>query len=312
MRRDELEERFGTEGVPTLHELQAAWHVTRAFGEGQEAAHRVRRGYSRLATEGLFSNDDLRRGEGLLTRCGLLEPVDGSLVVKAELIELRHLDKTEACELLLQLFLEQNPPSWLSVARRGDDIHEEYIPDDAVDVLESVFDELGRRDAVLATIGRDVPQEERKELGELGERTVVQACRQQRRAAEHDVLAQQVRQVSRISDHFGYDVSAPRPRGLPHHHEVKTVGSSTGDLQIHISRNQIRVGKDDPGWRLVVCRATGPDSAEIVGWCTAEDLAEFLPREPGGGDEDQCRIRWESLVVRLREGFLTAGLPPLN
>jgi hypothetical protein len=294
--------------LPSQHLLRAAYRVAGLVSPDGVALEGVRVAYRQLPTNGLFSAGDLRRGEGLLKGAGLLERGDGRLRAHPSLEVLRGLEEDEACRTLLGLLLRRHPPGWLGVALGRDAVHLPYLPDGVLRRLEQIF---GDRDDLLAFLAGLAPadHEARSELGRAGEERVVAACRRQRREAGHGELARQVQRVSRLSDAFGYDVSAPRPRGEAHHLEVKTVGRPGPVLPIHLSRHQVRVARSDSHWRLVVCeRVEG--GIEVVGWCDLARLGECWPTDSDGGNG--VRARWESAAVDLERDRLTTGLPPLG
>jgi hypothetical protein len=135
---------------------------------------------------------------------------------------------------------------------------------------------------------------------------VVEACRTQLAAAGQAELAKRVVRVSRRSDQLGWDVDAPRVSGGRRKLEVKTSKAQGPTVRFYLSRNEARVGQQDPDWALVFCRADRDDAVEVVGWCGMEVVTPLLPadRDEGG--------RWEKVRVTLDERDLKTGLPPAD
>lgn len=294
--------------LPTLYLLRSAYRVSRVLGPESESVRGLHEAYRRLPTDGLFDEDAFRRGEALLEHAGLLELEDGRVRADKRLAVVRGLDEREACRVLLALLLEGERPVWLRVAVGATEVRHVYIPDNVRGRLEALLPDPGERDAFLVALGH-VDLYARSELGRLGEEKVVAACREQRRAAGFARLAEEVQQVSRLSDGFGYDVSAPCPEAPAYHLEVKTVGRGGGRLTIHLSRRQVQVGRYDPRWILVVCRRTG-EAIELVGWCRIDRLEACWPEDRPG--DDQVDARWADVEVMLTPDVLTPGLPPLR
>lgn len=293
--------------VPTRHELEAALRVSQLVKDGILEQKRVRAGYTQLATDGIYGYDDFRRGEQILIRAGLLQEESGRLIGDSRFYTIRALGD-EAIEVILGLCLENIRPSWIAAAVSSDEIREEYIPPRIRRRFSRIFRDTRRRDAFLASV-KHSQESNSTEIGQIGEREVVRACRQQRREAGCPKLARSVRQVSQVSDHFGYDVSAPCPDHRTFHLEVKTTAHSSGAIQFHLSRNQYSVGVHDPDWRLVVCRKEG-EEISVVGWTEASLIRDLAPVEQGG--DSRCIVQWGDLQIRLRSELLKPGLPPVT
>lgn len=294
--------------LPTLYLLRSAYRVSRLLTSEYESLRGLRGAYRRLPTDGLFDVDAFRRGEQLLETAGLLEQRDGQVRLDERILVLRELQESEACRVLLALLVEAERPLWLRVAVGTDEVRDVYIPDGVLDRLEKLFATSEDRDAFLVALERVDPAAQ-SELGKRGEEVVVAACREQRRVAGFPRLAEAVQRVSRLSDGFGYDVSAPCAGTPAYHLEVKTVGSRGNRLTIHLSRHQVQVGRRDPRWALVVC-CKRMDDVELVGWCRASQLEVYLPRDGPGGS--QVEARWTNVAMTLVPNMLTSGLPPLS
>lgn len=77
-------------------------------------------------------------------------------------------------------------------------------------------------------------------------------------------------------------------------------------MRFHLSRNEAKIGQQDPDWALVFCRANREDELKLVGWCGIELLIPFLPVDP------RQNGRWEIAVISFDERELEPGLPPLR
>lgn len=295
--------------IPTLHEAQAAFIVSQIIGERLSSRKRIRSGYPRVATEGLYSPSDLRRGERILVLSGLVEDLGDGLRGTKKLTHLESMDERAGAKLILKIFLQKNRPAWVSVAVGDGGVYEEYIPDRALRVLNTAFPDTQNRNSVLFGLLSSVDRAGRVEIGEMGERRVVAACRSQRHESGYAELAEQVRQVSKISDSLGYDIAAPCPGGDHYHIEVKTVGKDIQALQFYLSRNQYEVGLRDPNWRLVICKREEEETS-IVGWCSIDVVQRGVPEERK--IDWPCSVRWEEVRVRMRDKPLDPGLPPLQ
>jgi hypothetical protein len=143
-------------------------------------------------------------------------------------------------------------------------------------------------------------------VGEIGEEVVLTAARTELLDLGRADLATLVRRVSLESDHFGYDILAPRSGGLSDRLlEVKASTSVGEAVTINLTRNEVEVGLRESGWRLVVCEVTSVDerSGVVVGWCTIGELEPMLPTDNGDG-------RWQQVRMSVQVGSLRSDLPP--
>ena len=112
-----------------------------------------------------------------------------------------------------------------------------------------------------------------------------------------------LRRVSLGSDALGYDITAAyvwRQALL----EAKA-GVDADTARFFVSRNEWETGLSYPDdWFLVYCRVddTKVRAGEVVGWCTAHDLADHAPNDHGAG-------RWSSVCIELPTAQLRPGLP---
>jgi hypothetical protein len=123
-------------------------------------------------------------------------------------------------------------------------------------------------------------------------------------------------QVSRISDHLGYDVIAPRLDGHPRRLEVKTTRRRRWRGEVFLSRNEYEVGLRDPDWALVVVESDTDGAAALAGWWRAERVTPSL-REGRNGvgplspEYRHADVRWVSASLQQPSALLMDGLPGL-
>jgi hypothetical protein len=261
---------------PTLHELRAALFVAGLIDSNGNSVDAARESYQQAATGGTFSGGSLLLGERLLVAAGVLVAHGMALFPTPSLMVLAALDAEEALLALASAF--------------GD---------------EAIGAVLGVAAGELAD--RNDAQAIRDAFGAAGEEAVVAACRSELVDRGRDDLAEGVQRVSLLSDAFGYDVAAPDLDRSLRLLEVKTEGAAQSlHVRFFLSRHEFEVGRRRPGWALVCCRAPrGPDGpVEVVGWCRASDLREFLPEDRRG--------RWTEALVRVPQRLLHPGLPPVT
>lgn len=304
-----LEER--DQALLTAHLVSAALLLLGVLRRGPLDLRSEDRAYVALPTAGLYVARDFRRARCLLERAELVEHEEGRLRladIGRHLLELAHLD---ARRLLVIAYLRRVRPPWLGVVVSGKKIETSYIPQGAEALLNELFPDRDELIRALLAAGGHVDPDRRAEIGDEGERIVVEALREQRRDAGRADLAAAVFRVSQLSDSFGYDVAAPRLGGGTDHNEVKVARRAGETLVLHLSRHQVQVGREDPDWRLIVCAGKPGRSLEVVGWCRAdEDLAAALPRNVEEGSAIQAR--WDSVELTLPRDHLIHGLPPLR
>jgi hypothetical protein len=142
--------------------------------------------------------------------------------------------------------------------------------------------------------------ERREEVGALGEEAVVAWCVDELKELGREDLAAQVQRVSLVSDHFGYDVSAPTLLDEGRMLEVKAT-TSTSTFRFFLTRNEYEVGRRNAQrWALVACRVVG-NQATVIGWCRVSELERYIPDDANG--------RWTEALVYLPRYALLAGAP---
>ena len=287
--------------VPTPYELEAIRLVLAVVGEGSQprAAHAT---YERLPTGGIYSSEDLLRGEVMLLDSGLLvsseewiEPSERGL----HLASLSGLDFIEGAVLGLLL---ARPPLWLSSAVDDSGVQPNYLPDDVADRFDGLGLDPDTRDEILLAAARRFDAAVSSAVGLAGEMCVVENCRRLLEEAGRAELVTSVWHASVVTDQLGYDVRSPAIDGSKCRLEVKTCSTVANTFTVLVSRNEADYGLRDPTWSLVVCRYVG-GAAEVVGWCSAAMIAPQLPCDGGSPG------RWRSAEIRLQLEDLVLGLP---
>lgn len=294
-----------TAPFPTPHRLRAALRagdVALRHADGSVAA--MDAAWPRTPTDAVFWPDDLRAGADLLAEAGLLAVSNGSVVPNPSLRSLLAMNASDACELLAGRLLEARRPLWVTAAVGERGVSPELVPDDVFRALAQLIPDPSRREAFLLAMGRRFTNDDRQRVGDVAEEAVVGACRDELAAAGRGDLAEKVARVSMVSDQLGYDVTAPRSGGGARHMEVKGTRAQGTTICIFLSRNEAATAKRDPDWSLVVCRVDDSDVARLVGWTTAQTIADRLPADPDQGGA------WQSAEVYLDAAELTGGLPP--
>lgn len=290
---------------PTPHQLRAALRagdvVLRHAGQPYEA---LTPAFIRTPSEAVFSLFDLQVGTRLLEEAAFVTLLLGIITPDPSLRALLQMSLEEGCEFLADRVLGARHPLWVSAATSGSGIAPEFIPDDALRGLEELFPNLDRRESFLISLGRRFTADDRKRVGDLAEGCVVEASQQELAAAGREDLAAQVTRVSVLSDQLGYDVTAPCMSGPSRRMEVKGTRSCGSTVVIYLSRGEARTALRDPNWFLVLCRVARDESVELVGWTTAEKLADRLPTDPETGGA------WQSTEIYLDTAGLVGGLPP--
>jgi hypothetical protein len=290
-------------GSPTPHELRAALHVARMLPDTGLSPAAARASYALVPTGGLYRREDFVAAERRLANCGLIVSSQGLLSPSPELIEAAHLPEAEAIETLLLAIMERDPPVWLSAPP---DAIRDNIPDRDWATFENLIADPTRREALLLALSSKIDTAKSTMVGMAGEVSVVESCRHRLVELGRPDLAACVRRVSIVSDQLGYDVVTPTLAGPVWRLEIKTTQVLGFVIVVHLTRNEARVGLSDPRWALVVCWQHSNDSIQIIGWCSASQLAPLLPTDvcPEGA--------WTSARLVLLRDDLNDGLPDLN
>lgn len=288
-------------GLPGWQHIRAAARLASALMESTSSAPARREIYRRLPTGGLLGVDDLAAGERLLVRLGLLTDgvSHGELVAAPGLAVLAALPPAEAWTLIVRAVITAQPMPWAIAAVVGGTPDYTMVPEEVRHLLSELGPE--EREAALLAAAHRVDPEMLVATGGQGEALVIQVARNELIAAGRPDLAEQVHQVSLVSDQLGYDVTAPTVDGRNRRLEIKT--SSSG-RRVHLSRTEADVGARDPTWALVVCAQPSTlYGLEIVGWCSGPEILPMVP------EDRHVRGRWADVVLTLPPGLLHPGLP---
>jgi hypothetical protein len=277
-------------GVPSSHIVAAAVRVARMIDQSGSELTDVARSYHQQSSGAYYPEPDMAKGQALLVDCGLLRQEGTRLVPSPELLAIGLEDDIEASGQLTLRAIATLPPD-----TTGEELQA------AVDAAPLSAEQ---REEFLLALGAKFDDAQRVLVGEIGEELVVLAAKEDLVALGHSDLAAQVRRVSLGSDALGYDITAPRTSGAKRLLEAKaSVDADTA--RFFLSRNEWETGLsylDD--WFLVYCRIddTKARAGEVVGWCTAQDLADHAPNDHGAG-------RWSSVCIELPTTQLRPGLP---
>ena len=280
-------------GLPSVHLARAALHAAAIVGRRGSRIQDASESHWHRPTGGVFSPQDLRRGEQLLLDLGLLVDVAGVLTPSSALNEIVDGSPADALASLaaraLELTLARSP-----VPGVADEGLAEFVPDPL------------RREQLLLALGQRFDNERRLLVGEIGEELVTTTARDELRTMGQDDLARAVRRVSLVSDQLGYDVTAPTVGGGPRLLEVKASAREPweGSIGVFLSRNEHSAGLTLAGWSLVICivHDVTHRTGRILGWCSAFALEDLLPTDASTG-------RWEQAWLLLPVARLVPGLP---
>lgn len=272
----------------TLHVIRAAVHVAAILGHSDAPIAVARESYWRRATGGVYSPEDLQRGEDLLVSAGMLIRNDDYLTRTPQLTEIGGQDDVAAAGALVA-----------KLVRAG---AFDGPPADAEAALEALIEDPERREALLLALGQRFDDAVRREVGSIGEELVVAHARRELEELGRPDLAKGVRRVSLLSDQLGYDIAAPRVAAPVRLLEVKATAGQSG--QIFLSRNEADTGTRFQDWALVICEVTDlkDRTGSILGWCSASAIAAMLPRDGPGS-------RWQSASMEVDLLPLLPGVP---
>lgn len=297
---------------PTHRHMQAAFYVARMISADGSSEAELQRSYRTLPTGALHDHESLASGQRLLVEAGLLTADHGIVMPTARLLELRQLPLEAFVEALLFFVLTAQPELWLGQLAVTDDVPWEVVPADVATALASTFEHADQREAFVLAAARKVDRQALEAFGAEGEEAVLQACRKHLAGLPH--LIDEIAHVSLVDDSLGYDITSPDRAGRRHRIEVKATSALPGWAEFFLSRNEVSVGRRDPGWSLVVTRREPEPRASslvmrVMGWLRFSDIADLLPRdqEPAPGQSSRCR--WASCRVTLPDSRLRLGMP---
>jgi hypothetical protein len=138
------------------------------------------------------------------------------------------------------------------------------------------------------------------EIGQVGELAVLARLRE----CLFDSRRSQIEHVSLLDDTLGYDIVAPFLKSDESFSllEVKTSSRPGKKFNLYISRNEYRVGLNNPNWFLV-CVQIVRDTPQILGHLRLSQIADRFP-----ADQSES-VMWASCRVTLSQDILLEGLP---
>lgn len=137
-------------------------------------------------------------------------------------------------------------------------------------------------------------------LGERGELAVVQELK---KLVPID-LQERIIHVSKLSDHFGYDIESPsrfEDEGQLAI-EVKTTSRPGDRFKFFLSRNEYRAGLENANWNLVFVQLS-ESNYEIVGHLPHHEIKSRIP------DTRDKNWIWESVSAVMHKNEFYPGLP---
>jgi Domain of unknown function (DUF3883) len=280
------------DGLPSRHTVLAALRVASVLDPQGSPAVDAAESYWHAATGGTYPPPDLMLGQRLLVDVGLVIEQSGLLLPTEHLVTLLAGDIEDAVADVCSAVLSSTP------AEATDTLSL------AVSLSSRVLD-ADRRELLLLAAGKRFDDARAREIGQNGERLVLELLRSELNSLGYPHLARAVRQVSLESDQLGYDISAPRIDGPRRLIEVKATPVDPGDgMTVYLSRNEFETGLKYRDWSLVLVRLTDPEGSqgEVLGWCPASALAPLAPA-------DTASARWEKATFDVLVGGLTFGLP---
>lgn len=281
----------GPIGLPSRHIAHAALHVAAVIDVRGSAEADARESYWHRATGGRFPPADLLRGQALLIDIGLLVQDLRVLRPTDALTDLLSGSSDDAIAALAWRVLATGAATHRSAVLEG--ALAELIPDDV------------RREEMLLHLAQRFDAAARAEVGDAGERLVLEALRAELVQLGRPDLARDVCRVSLISDQLGYDIRAPRIDGSFRRVEVKaTTLDAPTTVQVFLSRCEAETAQRFPDWSLVACVVEDCTNANgsLLGWWSSDTLVSRLPSDSPGG-------HWEQVRLTLRVAEARPGIP---
>lgn len=284
---------------PSAYLLHTAARVLKILGLGFQNRTALRNSYHSTASGGRFPARQLLIAETWLIDSGWLVVDGAELGINPDREHVTR-DGGKLVHALVQSILMDAQPSWLATVNSSHGLRFDFVPADAMDVLQSLYSSSEREALLIAAAGK-FDEALMADLGALGEATVLAEWRSALQRHGCDALLQDVRHVSLVSDALGYDIVAPRLDGAEMQLEVKCFRGRIP--RCYVSRNEFEIGQQLPNWRLVLCRATSLAEATIVGWTSGVHLAHRIPF-----DRDELS-KWHVARITFGPGELSASLP---
>ena len=181
---------------------------------------------------------DLENLASALCASGLASVQNGVVVIAPALAMLEPVASDEVLMAIAGILLSATPPPWLHASLRDNGFFPEYVPTTELASLGWLGNSL---EPILSAAKHDDADDAfRSWLGSLGESLILSTERH---------TGAEARQVSLISDHFGYDIDSQRPRRYRLEIKTSVVGS---DRRLFITRNEVNTAKKTPKeWFLV-------------------------------------------------------------
>jgi hypothetical protein len=138
------------------------------------------------------------------------------------------------------------------------------------------------------------------QIGQVGEITVIEHLQN----VLPDARKGHVKHVSVVDDSLGYDIVSPSTKDsdVTQLLEVKTSVRPGPEFHLFISRNEFRVGMNNPNWNLVCVRITD-GQPRILGYLPMSRISDRFPI-----DQDKS-VMWASCSVSVPPELMTDGLP---
>ena len=160
----------------------------------------------------------------------------------------------------------------------------------------SIAEIVDRRQRVVRKFDAD----SLNEIGRIGEIAVMTSLRE----SLPESLNSKIRHVSQVDDTLGYDIVSPSVNSYENIQllEVKTSVRPGTNFAFYISRNEFRVGENNPNWKIV-CVQIVDGIGSILGHIPIEQIADQFPT-----DIDES-VTWSSCRVTISSNLLFRGLP---
>jgi hypothetical protein len=281
-----------TDGIPSPHQVSAAWWTARVLSMGSTERAQLHASYLTVPTGGAVRAEDMLSAERLLVDVGLASEKADALVPNEELVLLARLDYDAFCQGFMGALLVAVPPVWLVGAASTGRVREELVPARAMAALAESLPEDWIRRRFLTVAASAARRERQAEIGLLGEQAVLEAVAGLLAQAGRADLALRISQVSLLTNSYGYDIWTPTPVEHSLHLEVKTCAARS-PYHVHLTRYEADVAEHDGDWRLVVCTVEPGDVLVVVGLCDWGTLRDCIPVDP------QVCCKWESAELTI-------------
>ena len=259
-------------------------------------------GFARTMPTVMAAALDLASLSAALLDSGLATIKEGRIAMHPHLDALGDAATDEVLAQIAVILLRSTQPPWLPAAMVGGEFRPEFVPSVVLKALEWLGGDL---ESLLKEV-RQVRGEDDQFLawlGSVGESLVVALERQN---------GSTVRQVSLISDHFGYDVEVAGPfRKLI---EVKTTVLGRHH-RFFLSRNEANRAAEYSGEWMIVRVVLKPEAlvasvvkashVELIHQLPASSIVATLPM-------DSVHCRWIDTVEVRAEGFAWMPYQPVT